>query len=187
MSLQSLPKRSWIVGLSIAATVLTGGLSLITFSQFSARTPTESVPAAPSPRKVGALGRLEPEAKVIELSAPIALDGDRVAQLLVNEGDQVTAGQVIAILDSRDRLADALRQAEQQVAVAQARLAQVQAGAKTGEIQAQQATIGRLQAELTGTQATQTAEIARWQAEVRTAQPNSTAFVSCLNRGHRCL
>nr|RNJ69630.1 MAG: biotin/lipoyl-binding protein [Leptolyngbya sp. IPPAS B-1204] len=183
MSLQSLPKRSWIVGLSIAATVLTGGLSLITFSQFSARTPTESVPAAPSPRKVGALGRLEPEAKVIELSAPIALDGDRVAQLLVNEGDQVTAGQVIAILDSRDRLADALRQAEQQVAVAQARLAQVQAGAKTGEIQAQQATIGRLQAELTGTQATQTAEIARWQAEVRTAQAEFDRFRQLFEQG----
>jgi HlyD family secretion protein len=183
MSVQFLPKRSWIVGLSIAATVITSGMSLLAISQFSSSKPAEPIPAAPTPRKVGALGRLEPEAEVIKLSAPITLDGDRVAELLVKEGDRVKAGQVIAVLDSRNRLADALRQAEQQVAVAQAKLTQVQAGAKTGEIQAQQATISRLQAELTGTQATQAAEIARWQAEVRTAQAEFNRFQQLFHQG----
>ena len=46
------------------------------------------------------------------------------------------------------------------VEVAQAKLAQVKAGAKTGEIQAQQSTIVRLQAELAGEIAVQNAAIA---------------------------
>jgi HlyD family secretion protein len=62
-------------------------------------------------------------------------------ELRVEEGDSVDAGQIIAVLDSRDRLQDAVRRVEEEVRSAQARLAQVQSGAKVGEIQAQQATI----------------------------------------------
>lgn len=184
MSLQISPKRSrWLIGLAIAAAILTGGSTFYALSQFGSVKPAEPEPSTPAPRKIGALGRLEPEADVISLSAPIALDGDRIAQLLVKEGDRVQAGQVVAILDSRDRLADALRQAEEQVQVAKAKLAQVQAGAKTGEIQAQQATISRLKAELTGAQATQAAEISRWQSEVRTAQAEFERFQQLYEQG----
>ncbi len=69
--------------------------------------------------------------------APLALDGDRIAKILVKEGDRVKLGQIVAILDARDRLQTAVLQAQQQVRVAQAKLAQVQAGAKVGEINAQ--------------------------------------------------
>lgn len=166
----SKPANRWIIGCLIAGTAATGAIGVYTVSQFARKPDAQPVDAAPTVQKVTALARLEPEAEVVKLAAPAALDGDRLAQLLVKEGDRVQTGQVVAILDSRDRLQDALRQAQEQVQVAQAKLAQVQAGAKTGEIQAQQATILRLQAELEGETAARAANITRWQSEVRTAR-----------------
>ncbi len=57
---------------------------------------SEPVQTTPTKQKVTALGRLEPEAEVINLFAPLALDGDRVAQILVKEGDRVKAGQIVS-------------------------------------------------------------------------------------------
>lgn len=180
MNLQLLPKSAnrWLIGLVIAATAVTGGLAFYGVSQFGLVGGRSSQPVEMPPpiRKVTALGRLEPEAEVISLSAPLILDSDRVAQLLVNEGDRVKAGQVVAILDSRSRLQDALAQAQEQVRVASAKLKQVRAGAKAGEIQAQQAAIARLQAERRGEIAAQNAAIARWQSEVRIARAEYDRF-----------
>lgn len=53
-------------------------------------------------------------------------------------------------MHASDRLQTAVLQAQQQVRVAQAKLAQVQAGANAGEIQAQQASVERLQAQSQG-------------------------------------
>ncbi|PLZ21148.1 hypothetical protein CBP29_15710 [Fischerella thermalis WC341] len=104
----------------------------------------------------------------MSLSAPLALDGDRLDKWLVKEGDRVTTGQILAILDSQKPLQDAVTQAKEQVKIAQAKLAQVKAGAKTGEIQAQQANISRLQAEQATEIQAQTATIARLRAEQQT-------------------
>jgi HlyD family secretion protein len=119
----------------------------------------------PEVKTVTALGRLEPKGQVIKLSAPTSADGNRVEQLLVKEGDTVKAGQVVAILDSRDRLSSALDEAKEAVQVAQANLQKIEAGAKQGEIQAQKAGIARLQAERGTEIAAQKATIARLQAE----------------------
>ncbi len=80
------------------------------------------------------------------------------------------ADRVIAILASQDRLQAALEEAQEEVKVAQRRLAQILAGAKTGEIEAQFAQITQLEAELRGQIAANQATIARWQSEVRTAK-----------------
>lgn len=175
MNLESLskPTTKRLIGLFVSASAITGAIAFYSISQIPQHTPA---PIATPIRKVTALGRLEPEAEVIRLSAPLSLDGDRVAKLLVKEGDAVKAGQVVAIMDEGDRLKDALDQAKQQVRVTGARLAQIKAGAKTGEIQAQQATIRRLQAEITGEIATQNATIARWQSEVRNADAEYNRF-----------
>lgn len=182
MNLESLSKPSnrRLIGLFLTASAITGAIAFYSISQIPQHTPT---PIAIPIKKVTALGRLEPEAEVIRLSAPLSLDGDRVAKLLVKEGDAVKAGQVVAIMDEGDRLKDALDQAGEQVRVAQARLAQVKAGAKTGEIQAQQATIRRLQAEITGEIATQNATIARWQSEVRNADAEYKRFEQLYQSG----
>ena len=114
---------------------------------------------------VTALGRLEPKGEVIKVSASGSAEGSRLDRLLVKEGDRVNTGQAIAILDSRDRLSAAFDQAQEQVRVAQANLAKVKAGAKNGEIQAQKATIGRLEADRSTEIAAQQATIARIRAE----------------------
>jgi len=179
MSLQSLskPANRWVISSVVAATAIIGAITFYGISQFELVGERSSEPVKTTPvRKVTALGRLEPEAEVIRLDAPLNLDGDRIARLLVKQGDSVKAGQVVAILDSRDRLQDALAQAKEQVRVAQARLAQVKAGAKTGEIQAQEATITRLQAELAGEITSQNAAIARWQSEARNARAEYSRF-----------
>jgi HlyD family secretion protein len=122
---------------------------------------------------ITALGRLQPQGEVIKLSAPTSTNGNRVDRLLVKEGDRVKTGQLIAILDSHDRLQAALAEAQQQVAFARAKLAQTKAGAKSGEIGAQAAKSQQAQVELTNDRAIQIDEIARvtaqWQGD-RTTQ-----------------
>lgn len=176
------PLNKRLIGLFVSATAITGAIAVYGISQFPQHTP-QPVVTVPPIKKVTALGRLEPEAEVIRLNAPLSLDGDRVAKLLVKEGDTVKAGQVVAIMDEGDRLEDALDQAKQQVRVASSRLAQVKAGAKTGEIQAQQATIRRLQAEIAGEIATQNATITRWQSEVRNAEAEYKRFEKLYQNG----
>ncbi|MBD1824621.1 ABC exporter membrane fusion protein [Cyanobacteria bacterium FACHB-DQ100] len=176
------PKNRLWIGIGIA-TLITGGTSFYVVSQFTPKPAALPVETAPTVKKIAALGRLEPGSEVIRISAPIALDGDRVAQLLVKQGDRVTKGQVVAILDSRDRLQNALDQAREQVRVAQAKLAQVKAGAKTGEIEAQQAAITRLQADRQGEIAVQAAEVKRWQSEARTAQAEFDRFNQLYQQG----
>ncbi|OCQ89805.1 hemolysin D [Nostoc sp. MBR 210] len=157
-----------LLGLVIGATAITGGIVVYGVSQFGLigrTTSQEPTTVTASTPKVSALARLEPEAEVISLSAPLVLDGDRLQEIRVQEGDIVKPGQIIAILDSRDRLETAVFQAEKQVRVAQARLDQVKAGAKAGEIQAQRANVERLQAQSVGDFIGQREAIARIEAQ----------------------
>jgi HlyD family secretion protein len=62
-----------------------------------------------------------------------ALSGARVDRLLVKVGDEVKAGQVVAILDSQRGRAAALRQAQATVAVAKAKVALIKAGQEDHE------------------------------------------------------
>ncbi len=170
MKLEFLSKNSnqRLLRLVITATVATGGIAIYGTSQFgkiSQNSSPELARTTPVVKKVTALGRLEPEAEVIKLFAPLALDSDLIAQILVKEGDRVKAGQVVAILNSRNDLQNALLQAEKQVNVAKAKLAQVKAGAKTGEIKAQEATIAGLQAQMQGDNAGQQETLARLEAQ----------------------
>lgn len=121
--------------------------------------------------------------KCCKLSAAVSAEGSRVEKLLVKEGDRVKAGQVIAILNSRDRLQAELKQAQEQVKVAQANLNRIQAGAKPGEIAAQKAAIARTEAERQGDINTQAATIERFQAEVRNAQAEDERYQQLYQQG----
>lgn len=160
-------QRTVMAAIAVAALLVVGS-GAFTISQLRASKSDIAETAVVSPpeiKTVTALGRLEPQGEVITLSAPMSAEGSRVEQLLVKEGDRVKAGQVIAILDSRDRLQAALAEATERVRVAQANLAKVKAGAKSGEISAQKAEIARIQAERQNQIAAQQAEIARIKAE----------------------
>ena len=136
------------------------------------------VVAAPVINSVTALGRLEPQGEVIKVSASSSIEGARVAQLMVKQGSQVKAGQIVAMLDSRDRLQASLEQAKQDVRVAEANLAKVRSGAKAGEISAQRAEIARLQAELNGETNARRAEIARLQDQLEGERKTQQATIA---------
>ncbi|MDY6938597.1 MAG: HlyD family efflux transporter periplasmic adaptor subunit [Cyanobacteriota bacterium] len=162
----SKPKLRPTTALALAATAITGATVFYGISQFGGIGQTQDVPeVAPLPRKISALGRLEPDGEAIHLAASSMLRDDRVVELLVAEGDVVEAGQIVAVLDSASRLQAQLEEAEEEVRVAQAQLAQVEAGAKTGEINAQAAQIDRLAAQWQGDEAAQVANIGRIQAQ----------------------
>ena len=151
------------------AILATGGIAAYSLWQ-SSQTGVESNPVATISeiKTVTALGRLEPSGEITQVSASSSTG--RLEELLVKKGDRVAKGQIIAILDSRDRAAAELQQAKERVRVAQANLAQVKAGAKTGEIAAQKAAIARIEAERSNNIAAQEATVARWEAELQNAQ-----------------
>ncbi|KAB8332202.1 HlyD family efflux transporter periplasmic adaptor subunit [Scytonema tolypothrichoides VB-61278] len=180
----SKPSKRWTVVLTIIATALTGATVYYGFSQVGHQSkPSEPVKTVSTIRQITALGRLQPEAEVIRVSAPVTLSNDRIAQLLVQRGDRVKANQVIAILDSRNRLQSTLLEGQKQVKVAQAEVAKVKAGAKSGEIAAQKAEIARLQEQLRGEITSQTATISRWQSEVNIANAEYNRYLSLFKEG----
>lgn len=162
------PTNPGLIALVLAATTITTGIAVYGVSHFSkvSNTTTEELTETTSiPSKVTALGRLEPATEVIKLSAPLALDGDRVAKILFKEGEIVKTGEIIAILDSRDKLQNAVLQAEKEVRVATAKLEQIKAGAKLGDIQAQTANLDRIKAQYEGDRNAQKENIAQIEAQ----------------------
>lgn len=107
-------------------------------------------PALAESRAVACLGRIGPQDEVVRLSIPASSypGGSPVARLLVEEGDQITQGQVVAILENHPRLEAQWQVAAAHADVAKARLEWVQTGAKPSDVAAQEAEIERLKAEL---------------------------------------
>ncbi|MGF1589951.1 MAG: response regulator [Pleurocapsa sp.] len=155
------------------------------YSQFRNPAPPETpVPSPPpEPTAVSALGQIEPEGEIIQLSASAAAEGFKVEQLLVERGDRVRQGQVVAILDNHSSRLAALQSAKADVQTAQANLERVEAGAKQGDINAQKAEIARLSAELEGQIATQEATIARLSAELNNAQVENQRYQQLFQDG----
>ncbi len=179
------PLGTLTIALAIAATVCAAGLTLFAFSRIEASKPKPSEqPIANAPETtrpvsngtVSANGRLEPGNGVVKVAAPSRLGSARVARLLVKEGAQVRVGQILAIMDDNERLQSELAQAEARVSEAEATLAQVKAGAKQGEIEAQKAVITRLEAQYRGEIAAQEATVARIAAEVQNAEVEYRRF-----------
>jgi HlyD family secretion protein len=164
-SIELMGKRKGVWGLAGLAAVasvsmMVGGMNRTPSAPISSAT----IPA-PAIKTVTTLGRLEPAGKVIKLSADGATQGSRLGKLLVKEGDRIKSGQVIGILESRDRLQAAVGQAKEQVTVAQAKLTQVKAGSKSGAIQAQAAKSRQVDVELQNDRAAQADEVVRVQAQ----------------------
>ncbi|MBD2410072.1 HlyD family secretion protein [Nostoc calcicola FACHB-389] len=117
---------------------------------------------------VTALGRLEPEGDIIHLSAPAS--NQRLAQLRVKEGDRVKVGQVIAIMDNFNQYRAIVENARAKVIVGRSRLAQVLAGEKFGQIEAQRKKVAEMEAQLFEGIKVQKTVIARQQVELRKAE-----------------
>jgi HlyD family secretion protein len=137
----------------------------------------------PTPTAVSALGQIEPEGEVIQLSVSSAAESSKVEQLLVQRGDRVKQGQVVAVLDSYNSASAATNKAQTDVRIAQANLERVQAGAKQGDISAQKSSINRLEAELKGQIAAQEAAIARLEAELANANVEYNRYQQLFDDG----
>lgn len=120
---------------------------------FHWRMPNGSVQSAPirNPESarafsVGCVGRIEPENGTFFVSAHTS--GGRIpviAQLRIHEGQKVSAGEIMAVLDSRPHLESAVREAQARLNLAQVRLARVKAGADPSEAEIVKAEIARLE------------------------------------------
>jgi HlyD family secretion protein len=183
------PVSRWIaIGASAAAILLLpAGLHYAgIFAQKPPASTTQDDKAAvvkqEASKAVTALGRLEPLGEVIKISAPSTQGGKgTLAELRVKEGDKVTRGQIIAILDNRQRLEAALGKAQEDVKVSQANLAKVRAGAKQGEIGAQKAEVARLESQLKGDGETYVATKARLEAQLKWEPAAQAGKIQSLN------
>lgn len=182
---QQAPKQWYKRPSAVAIALLfTGGITVYTVhSWIAVTTDNTSVVTAPTPTTVTALGSIEPQGKAIAISAPSGAQNSRVEQLLVSRGDTVEAEQIIAIMDQQTAAAAALAAAQEEVRVAQAQFAQVQAGSKQGDIAAQQAEIARLEADQQTSITAQQATVNRLEAEMRHAEIENQRYESLYRDG----
>lgn len=124
----------WLLGLTLALTACSGVANAI---------PSLGEGNA-TPGPLEASGFIE--AQEVNVVSEV---GGRVAQVLVDEADPVSEGQVVLVLDDALLQADR-RQAEAAVAVAEANLAELLAGPRETEVEAAQAAIDRAEASLAG-------------------------------------
>jgi HlyD family secretion protein len=95
---------------------------------------------------IGCLGRVQPATHVRRLAPPTSLSADRLIALNVNEGDRVEPDQLLGWFGDREVRVAAVHQAEADLASTEAKLAQVKAGAKKGDIAAAEAQVVRARA-----------------------------------------
>lgn len=136
----------FLILIGIAAAV---AAAVVMRSRANARSQTQASAPLDSPLGVSCLGRIQPEDGTITIGAR-SLSGQPslVGELRVDEGDDIKAGAIVAILNSRDQLEGALRQSEARIKVAETRRNQVKAGAKAADIAAQEGEVARLEVEL---------------------------------------
>ena len=182
----AIAKRSAGIAIAMLASLSMASISVfivLKSRDIDNQKPANPVVAVPEIKTVTALGRIEPEGEVIKLSAAISGEGSRVEKILVKEGDMVKTGQVIAILDNSDRLQAELTEAKAEVNIIKAKIAQIQAGAKPGEITAQKAIIDRLAAESQGDINTQKAALEKFQSELLNAEAENHRYQELYTAG----
>lgn len=113
--------------------------------QPAAKTASASESSAGADRSaVAALGRLEPGWGVVEVGAP---PGDRIREMRVEPGDEVSADDVLAILHSHDERAAQVEVSRAQVEEARRRLERARLVGPLA-VEAREATVRRLEADL---------------------------------------
>jgi HlyD family secretion protein len=140
-------------------------------------------PAATAPRRISGLGRLEPETRIRKVSVPSSLNGDRVEDILVEEGQQVEQGQPLAVLNSKASLQASLAEAEENVTLARRKLDQVKAGAKQGEIQAQVFKVQSLERQLAGEKLAQEQNVNSKRASMQEARTEAKRYDALFTSG----
>ena len=97
---------------------------------------------------VACLGRIDPDLVHLVPPASSFPVPPPVAEVLVKEGDHVTRGQTVAVMENKERLETAWHAAQAQAQAAERRLERVKGPVRQTEIAAQQAEVERLGAEV---------------------------------------
>lgn len=176
MNQSSRPRRrqnrlGWGIGILVVIGVLVAGFFLFNRDQpsgvrlnYALARPQRS----PISATVNASGAIQPQ-QVIDLT--FASSG-LISEVLVQVGDQVAAGQVLARLDTRD-LELRVDQAAAQLAQAQASLDRLRAGPSAAEVAAAEAQLAQAQAQLRQTTGNVTEQdLAAARAQVEQARAN---------------
>ncbi len=95
-------------------------------------------------RVISCLGRIVPGEKVRALAAPPQAI---VKELLVNRGERVTRGQILAVFMNAEAAEAAVRQAEADLRTAEVRLERARGPERISEIEAQEAVLARARRE----------------------------------------
>ncbi|MBD1822501.1 efflux RND transporter periplasmic adaptor subunit [Cyanobacteria bacterium FACHB-DQ100] len=155
----------WLLALLAAGAIALPGGAFLVSRQFAPRqeAATISVESKTVTARISASGEVIP-IRTVNLSPKTT---GKIAQLLVDQGDQVMQGQVVARMDDKDIEAERA-QAQARVAEAQARLDQLRAGTRVEEVRQAESEVARARGEVDRVQglvsdATQAAEFARTQ------------------------
>ncbi|MDJ0732919.1 MAG: efflux RND transporter periplasmic adaptor subunit [Nostocaceae cyanobacterium] len=161
----------WLIGVAAVSALVVGTTTTYTFinrdaSQNNIREITIPVASKNFTLRISASGKVVPVQSVnISPKNPGIL-----TELLVEQGDRVGKGQIIARMDSADIQAR-IQQYQANIAQAQAQLDQALAGSRPQEIAQGKARLGQAQAQLAAAQAgNRPQEIAQAQAQVDAAQ-----------------
>ena len=134
-----------LAGLAVLA-ALGGGYAWM--NRGGAPAPMPAASAAPAaPVGVGALGRVEPASRIRRLNQPGGMAVTRLDRLLVQEGDVVAEGALLAEFADAAQKDAAVAQAEAAVAEFQASLARIRAAGRPSEVAAQRARVEALVAQ----------------------------------------
>jgi HlyD family secretion protein len=101
------------------------------------RVPSPERVAAMAKGDVIALGRLQPTGGIVSVALPAGAGDARIDKLLVAEGDLVSEGDLLAVLDSITQFEAALTSAESTLAIKRAALAQTIAQVAAAKAEAQ--------------------------------------------------
>ena len=162
----------WLIGLLLLGGIAGGGFTLYRALPRSQTAQSQILTAAIEqktlPITFSANGTVKPE-RTINLSPKTS---GVLKELLVKEGDRITAGQIVARMDNSN-LQGQLIQAQAQLTAAQANLNKLLAGNRPQEIAQVQAQLTSAQANLNKLQAgNRPQEIAQVQAQLTSAQAN---------------
>lgn len=136
-------RRARLIGAAALLLALAGGgYLMLGDGARPAEPPRATAPAGPA--GVGALGRVEPATRIRRLAPGGMQEGMRIGRMLVEEGAQVRAGQVVAEFHDAALRDAAAAQAEAQLAQARARLDRTRAAGRPSEVTAQRARVEAL-------------------------------------------
>lgn len=156
--------KLWLVG-------LLGFQSCAGPSQLaSSSSPTPAPPARQQASALTCLAHLEPEGRLISLRVSASMAQEPVERWLVEEGARIRRGQPLVKLSARARLQREVELAQAEVLVARAKLSQVLAGPKLGELRAQGFDVRRIERDRASFLGIQKEVIARAEADLRLQQ-----------------